>query len=255
LSRSARGKNGEKLHQLKLWEERMKMRFVFIGVLGLAAVASAPSAGAATIIDEWASAKAEAAPELKPATIDPKTTALLVMDLVKGSCNAERRPRCVASIPTIEKFLTEARAKGVTIIHTVAGSGGVADILPPVVPKEGETVLTGTVANKFIRTDLQKILKDKGITTVIPVGTAAQGAVLFTGSEAAFLQFKVVVPVDGASAENLVVCTRARHLGTNHADALRHDEVPIKIVARETSHGTTYHRSVRQLHARLHEPA
>ena len=181
----------------------MKMGFVLLGVLGLAVAASASPAGAATIIDEWGSAKAEAAPELKPATIDPKTTALLVMDLVKGSCNAERRPRCVASIPTIEKFLTEARAKGVTIIHTVAGSGGVADILPPVAPKEGETVLTGTVANKFIRTTLEKTLKDKGITTVIPVGTAAQGAVLFTGSEAAFLQFKVVVPVDGASAENL----------------------------------------------------
>ncbi len=181
----------------------MKTALVLIGALSLAAVATASSAGAATIIDEWGSAKADAAPELKPATIDPKTTALLVMDLVKGSCNAERRPRCVASIPTIEKFLTEARGKGVTIIHTVAGSGGVADILPPVAPKEGETVLTGTVANKFIRTDLQKILKDKGITTVIPVGTAAQGAVLFTGSEAAFLQFKVVVPVDGASSESL----------------------------------------------------
>jgi nicotinamidase-related amidase len=180
----------------------MKTGFVLLGALSLAAVAIAPSAGAATIIDEWASAKTEAAPELKPATLDPKTTVLLVMDLVKGSCNAERRPRCVASIPAIEKFLTDARGKGVTIIHTVAGSGGVADILPPVAPKEGEAVLTGTVANKFIRTDLQKILKDKGITTVIPVGTAAHGAVLYTGSEAAFLQFKVAVPVDGASSEN-----------------------------------------------------
>jgi nicotinamidase-related amidase len=183
--------------------KKMKMGFVLIGVLGLAAAASASPAVGASVIDEWATAKAEPAPELKPATLDPKTSALLVMDLVKGSCNAERRPRCVASIPTIEKFLTEARGKGVTIIHTVAGSGTVADILPPVAPKEGETVLTGTVANKFIRTPLEKTLKDKGITTVIPVGTAAHGAVLYTGSEAAFLQFKVAVPVDGASSENL----------------------------------------------------
>src|SRR5687767_5571381 len=110
----------------------MKMGFALIGVLGLAAVAGAPAAFAGTIVEEWANAKSEPAPELKPVTIDPKTTALLVMDLVKGSCNAERRPRCVESIPTIEKFLNDARAKGVTIIHTVAGSGGVADILPPV---------------------------------------------------------------------------------------------------------------------------
>src|SRR6186997_1664961 len=100
----------------------MKAGFVLMGMLGLALGVS--QAWAATIIDEWGSAKAEAAPELKPATVDPKTTAVLVMDLVKGSCNAERRPRCVASIPVIEKFLTEARGKGVTIIHTVAGSGG-----------------------------------------------------------------------------------------------------------------------------------
>jgi nicotinamidase-related amidase len=179
----------------------MKAGFVLMGVLGLGLIVS--PAAAATIIDEWATAKAEAAPELKPATVDPKTTAVLVMDLVKGSCNAERRPRCVASIPVIEKFLAEARAKGATIINTIAGSGTVADILPPVTPKEGETVLDKTVANKFVRTDLEKILKDKGITTVIPIGTAAHGAVLYTGSEAAFRQFKVVLPVDGASSENL----------------------------------------------------
>ena len=125
------------------------------------------------------------------------------MDLVKGSCNQERRPRCVQSIPAIEKFLNEARGKGVTVINTVAGSGGVQDILPPVAPKENETVLTRTVANKFVRTDLEQTLKDKNITTVIPIGTAAHGAVLYTGSEAAFRQFKVVVPVDGASSENL----------------------------------------------------
>lgn len=180
----------------------MKFAFVFASVLGLAAVSIAP-ASAATIIDEWANAKAEPAPELKPVTVDPKTTAVLVMDLVKGSCNNERRPRCVASIPAIEKFLGEARAKGVTVINTIAGSGTVADILPPVAPKQGETVLEKTVANKFVRTDLEKILKDKGITTVIPLGTAAHGAVLYTGSEAAFRQFKVVLPVDGASSENL----------------------------------------------------
>lgn len=180
----------------------MKKVFVLAGALGLAAASLCP-ASAGTIIDDWATAKAEPAPELKAVTIDPKTTAVLVMDLVKGSCNNERRPRCVASISVIEKFLAEARAKGVTIINTIAGTGTVADILPPVAPKEGETVIDKTVANKFVRTDLEKILKDKGITTVIPIGTAAHGAVLYTGSEAAFRQFKVVLPVDGASSENL----------------------------------------------------
>ena len=35
-------------------------------------------------------------------------------------------------------------------------------------------------ARQVFNTDLEKILKDKGIKTVITVGTAANGAVLFT---------------------------------------------------------------------------
>ncbi len=52
------------------------------------------------------------------------------------------------------------------------------------------------------RTDLEKILADKGIKTVITVGTAAQGAVLYTASAAALRGLQVIVPVDGVSAED-----------------------------------------------------
>jgi len=43
-----------------------------------------------TIIDEWGSVQAPKPPELKPVTLDPKTSALLVLDLVKQTCNSER---------------------------------------------------------------------------------------------------------------------------------------------------------------------
>jgi len=66
-------------------------------LLALAAsLLCAAPAPAQTIIDEWSSIKAPPAPELKQVTVDAKTTALLVMDLVKQTCNNERRPRCVA---------------------------------------------------------------------------------------------------------------------------------------------------------------
>ncbi len=172
------------------------------------------------------------APALAPVTVDVKTTALIVMDLVKGSCNDQRRPRCVAQIPAIAKLLNEARAKGMTVIDTTAGSGPVEDILPPVAPKAGETVLTGTVADKFIRTDLEKILKDKGMTTVITVGTSAQGAVLYTASGAALRRFKVIVPVDGSSSESLcragrglALEPRARRGAAGDAHDHRYDQV------------------------------
>jgi nicotinamidase-related amidase len=171
------------------------------GLVTAAALAITPLA-AQTIVDEWANVKPPAPIELKTVKVDPKTTALLVLDLVKMTCNAERRPRCLASLPKVEKFLAEARANGMPVVHSIVASATVADIAPQAAPKEGEPVVS-SVANKFIRTDLDKILKDKGVKTVIVVGTTAQGAVLFTASEAAFLGYKVIAPVDGASAETL----------------------------------------------------
>ena len=78
----------------------------------------APSRGE-TIIDEWPNVKAPPPPELKSVTLDPKTTALLVIDIIKQTCNMQRRPRCVAAIPKVQKLLTEARAKGVFVVYSL----------------------------------------------------------------------------------------------------------------------------------------
>ena len=176
------------------------LKGLLAGLVVTAAFAVTPVA-AQTIVDEWASVKAPAPIELKSVKVDPKTTAFLVLDLVKLTCNAERRPRCLASLPKVEKFLAEARAKGMPVVHSITPVTTPADITPQAAPREGEPIVS-SMANKFIRTDLDKILKDKGVTTVIVVGTTAQGAVLYTASEAAFLGYKVIVPVDGSSAEN-----------------------------------------------------
>jgi len=47
-----------------------------------------------TIIDEWAAVKGAPfhRPELKSVTLDPKTTAILVVDMIKQTCNEQRRP-------------------------------------------------------------------------------------------------------------------------------------------------------------------
>jgi hypothetical protein len=55
-------------------------------------------------------------------------------------------------------------------------------------------------SDKFLNTDLEKILKEKGIQTVIVTGNSANGAVLYTGTGAALRGLKVVVLVDGLSA-------------------------------------------------------
>jgi nicotinamidase-related amidase len=155
-----------------------------------------------TIIDEWATVQAPKPPELKSVKIDdPKTTAFLVLDIIKQGCNQERRPRCIASVPKIEAFLKQARDKGVSIVYSYTPTSTPADILKEVAPLPGEPMVKAN-AEKFLGTDLEKILKDKGIKTVVLVGTAAHGAVLLTGSEAALRGFQVIIPVDGMSSEN-----------------------------------------------------
>jgi len=154
-----------------------------------------------TIIDEWATVQAPKPPELKPVTLDPKITALLVLDFVKQTCNTERRPRCLDSVPKVQTLLKQARAKGVTVIHSTTTAATPADIAKELTPLEGEPIVKAS-ADKFFKTDLEKILSEKGIKTVVVVGTAAQGAVLNTASQAAFRGLQVIVPVDGMSAEN-----------------------------------------------------
>jgi nicotinamidase-related amidase len=154
-----------------------------------------------TIIDEWNAVKVPPAPELKTVKIDPKVTALLMLDFNKQTCNAERRPRCIASIPKVQKLLTEARAKGVPVIYTLSAGAAAADIAKELAPLAGEPMVASG-PDKFFGTDLEKILKEKGIKTVIVVGTTSHGAVLYTAGVAALRGLQVIVPVDGMSAEN-----------------------------------------------------
>jgi nicotinamidase-related amidase len=154
---------------------------------------------ATNIVDEWASVKAPAAPALKPVTVDPKTDALFIIDMGSETCNAKGRPRCVATIPAIQKLLEEARAKNVTVVYSLGPAGN--HFLEQLAPRGTEPVVKSG-ADKFVNTDLEKMLKEKGITSLIVVGTLANGGVLQTASDAALRGFKVVVPVDGMSSLN-----------------------------------------------------
>jgi nicotinamidase-related amidase len=162
---------------------------------GLGLAASATSAQ--TIIDEWPTVTAPPAPALKPVTLDPKTTALLMLDFVAPNCT--QRPRCMASVPAVKKLLTEARAKGMVIVYATGATGKRADTVPELAPTDSEPVVSSGV-DKFVNTDLEKILKAGGTQTVIAIGTAAHGAVLYTASAAALRGLKVIIPVDGMSA-------------------------------------------------------
>jgi nicotinamidase-related amidase len=172
--------------------------------VALAAAFTSSMAKSQTIIDDWYQAKLPAPPQLTPVTLTPSETALLVMDFTVQTCTPEKRKRCADSVPKVKKVVEEARAKGALIIYSVAVPGSVpGDVLKELAPASGEQVLPPLGPDKFINSDLEKTLKDKGIKAVVPMGTQAQTSVLHTGGEAALRGFKVIVPVDAMSSDEL----------------------------------------------------
>lgn len=167
----------------------------------LAAAAAAPPARANDITTEWATVKPPPVPELKPATIEPRTTALLILDLMKTNCGT--RPRCGATVANVKKLLDAARAHDMMVFYTLVGGTAAPEgmVDQSLAPRAGEWVVRGG-ADKFIGSDLEQRLKDKGIKTVIVTGTSAQGAVVGTSNGAVQRGYKAVVPVDGMSAED-----------------------------------------------------
>ncbi len=168
--------------------------------LAAALLAPLPSV-AADIIAEWATVKAPPVPELKPVTLDGKTTAPLILDMMKSNCGA--RPRCAATVPNIKKLHDAARAAGAMVFYTLVGDNpkptGIVD--PRIAPREGEWVFQRG-PDKFLGSGLDERLKARGIKTVIVCGTSAQGVVIGTGSGSAQRGYKVIVPVDCMSAED-----------------------------------------------------
>jgi len=170
---------------------------------GLAAAIGLGTSGAqaASILEEWANVKAPAAPPpVKEVAVDPKTTALLMLDFVNPICG--HYPRCLASVPQVKKLLEGARKSGTMVLYTSIPKVPITEVVPDLAATGGEPFVQSFI-DKFLNSDLEKILKDKGIKTVITVGTSAVGAVMNTASHAAQVGFEVVVPADGLSAPDL----------------------------------------------------
>jgi nicotinamidase-related amidase len=174
----------------------------YAAIAAAALVAAVCPAIASDIISEWDSVKLPPKPELKSVTVDPKTTALLVLDLMKDNCGA--RPRCAAIVPNVKKLLDEARAHNMMIVYNLTGAAKPEDMADAsVMPKPGDFLIkNGRGGDKFIRSNLDAGLKEKGIKTVIITGTSAQGAVATTSNGATGRGYKAVVPVDGTASED-----------------------------------------------------
>jgi nicotinamidase-related amidase len=180
------------------------MKPVRLAAIAALVAALAASSAIADVISDWSKAVAPPAPQLKEVTVDPSTTALLLLDIMKAGCSA--RPRCVAAVPNIKRMHDAARAHNMIVWYSLVGSNGKAtpdDIMDPAIkPRAGEWYRQGG-PDKFTGSTLEPILKQAGIKTVIICGNSFQGATVGTASEAAERGYKVIVPVDCSAGEDV----------------------------------------------------
>jgi nicotinamidase-related amidase len=157
-------------------------------------------------------------------SIDPRTSALLVMDfqiLIVDNYAAGAE----ALLERTAKLIAAARTAGMGVIYVVVGfrpgypeisdrnatfsgleaagafaaGAEIAKIDPAVVPLAGEIVVTKHRVSAFAGTDLDLILRANGIETLILTGIVTSGVVLTTLRHAADADYRLLVVGDCCS--------------------------------------------------------
>src|SRR6516165_5886877 len=131
-----------------------------------------------------------ATPDPARVTLDPKTTALIVLDYVEPICNGQ--PSCKGKmLPAMTPFMERVRKAGLTVAYGTREQN---------MSKWLKEVAPGPNDIKIINTDLDKALKAKGIKTLIMVGWKISGSVTYTSVGAMVRDYTVVIPEDTTSA-------------------------------------------------------
>ncbi len=170
------------------------MRFR-IQLLAIAFILATKAATAANIIDLWDQVQAPPTPKLVATTVKANETALLLLDMEEATCNEQNRPRCLAAVPAMARFLEKARTAHLPVFYSNTSRGSRTTILASIAPRDDEPIVKASV-NKFFGTSLNDYLTAKKVKTVIVCGTSASGAALHTATGAAQSGYQVVLPVD-----------------------------------------------------------
>ena len=145
----------------------------------------------------------------------PAATALIVIDAQQeyfAPLGKVVLPEGPAAVERIAQALTWARAERVPVVHIVhesrrpnaatfaPGSPALA-IHPHAAAAAGEPVLTKHLPGSFTGTDLEKILRERGVERVVLSGFMTQMCVDTTARQAAHLGFGVTVLADACAAK------------------------------------------------------
>ncbi|HXJ00651.1 MAG TPA: isochorismatase family protein [Micropepsaceae bacterium] len=139
-----------------------------------------------------------ALPDPVRVTLDPKTTALLVLDYVEDICNTQAK--CKGQmLPAMTPFMARVRKAGLVVAYGTRAQN-MTKWLPEVAPAPGDIKIVNTAQDRFYGTDLDKELKAKGIKTIIMVGWKVSGSVTYTSVGAMAHDYTVVLPMDTTTA-------------------------------------------------------
>jgi nicotinamidase-related amidase len=139
-----------------------------------------------------------ATPDPARVTLDPKTTALMVLDYVEDIC--VKQPSCTGQmLPAMTPFLERVRKAGLIVAYGTRKQN-MTHWLKEVAPAPGDIQIISTAQDRFYNTDLDKVLKAKGIKTIIMVGWKISGSVTYTSVGAMIRDYTIVIPMDTTSA-------------------------------------------------------
>jgi nicotinamidase-related amidase len=160
----------------------------------VAQTAAPDVSGAATTV----TLQMPALPDPVAVTLKPATTALLIFDVVDPICKDQ--PRCMTTmVPVITAFLERARKAGLVVGYSTRAPT-MSSWLPQVAPTADDIKIVSVAQDRFFKTDLENVLKAKGITTLILTGWKVSGSVTYTSVGATLRDFTNVIPVDAGLA-------------------------------------------------------
>ena len=173
-------------------------RTVLMSGLTLALCPGASEAPAAQAPAKMITLQMPATPDPARVTLDPKTTALMVLDYVEDICNNQVSCK-TKMLPAMTPFMERVRKAGLTVAYGTRAPNQ-TKWLKEVAPAPGDIRVTNTAQDRFYGTDLDKELKAKGIKTLIMVGWKISGSVTYTSVGAMAHDYTVVIPMDTTSA-------------------------------------------------------
>jgi nicotinamidase-related amidase len=154
--------------------------------------------------------------------LDPRTTALIIIDLQRGVVGRQTAPYPAADVvDRCAKLAADFRSQNAPIVYVRVDIANMFDVpvdssmrppgSPPPPPEfselipeagfqPGDLFVTKRSWGAFGSTDLEKLLRDRGILTVVIGGIATNFGVESTARNAKDLGFAVVLPEDAMTS-------------------------------------------------------